>query len=229
MLLLIGFKTYLLVLFIRRLFINCPAHIWLCILSNIGIMCYAFWKRWKELVLVYSNVLQQHFPQKNRGKPRTFPVRISGIWTESWIRHIAIRRTPPLNRVARPIFVTAFLAWGCIFRLVKSSVLWNITPCSPLKVNRPFGRTYRLHLPVENKTSKKPAFTLVSCSSYSSTLNMKAVCSSETSVDFQRTTQHCIPEDSILYDDRCENIKFHIWPVLGAGFWMCTSVHAYVL
>jgi hypothetical protein len=42
------------------------------------------------------------------------------------------------------------------------------------------------------------AFTLVSCSAYASTLNMEAICSSETSVDFQRTTRRYIPEDSTL-------------------------------
>jgi hypothetical protein len=30
--------------------------------------------------------------------------------------------------------------------VMKSSVFWDITPCSPLKVNRHFGGTYRLHL-----------------------------------------------------------------------------------
>jgi hypothetical protein len=35
---------------------------------------------------------------------------------------------------------------------------WDITPCSPLSVNRRFGRTYRLHLKGRrNKFSKKPA------------------------------------------------------------------------
>jgi hypothetical protein len=30
--------------------------------------------------------------------------------------------------------------------LMKSCVFWNITPCSPLKVNRRFGGTRRYHL-----------------------------------------------------------------------------------
>jgi hypothetical protein len=30
--------------------------------------------------------------------------------------------------------------------ITKSSIFWDITPCSPLKVNRPFGVTYCLHL-----------------------------------------------------------------------------------
>jgi hypothetical protein len=30
--------------------------------------------------------------------------------------------------------------------VMKGSIFWDITPCSSLKVNRHFGRTYRLHL-----------------------------------------------------------------------------------
>jgi hypothetical protein len=43
-----------------------------------------------------------------------------------------------------------------------------------------------------------PALTLVPCSAYSSTMKMEAICSFETSVDFQRTTRRYIPEDTIL-------------------------------
>jgi hypothetical protein len=41
-----------------------------------------------------------------------------------------------------------------------------------------------------------PAFTLVSCLAYYSTLKMDVICSSEKSVDFQWTTWQYIPEDS---------------------------------
>jgi hypothetical protein len=30
--------------------------------------------------------------------------------------------------------------------VTKSSIFWDITPCSPLKVKRRFGGTYRIHL-----------------------------------------------------------------------------------
>jgi hypothetical protein len=43
-----------------------------------------------------------------------------------------------------------------------------------------------------------PAFRLVSCSAYSSTLKIEVICSSETSVDFQRTTWCYIPVDRTL-------------------------------
>jgi hypothetical protein len=40
-----------------------------------------------------------------------------------------------------------------------------------------------------------------------STLKLEAICSSETSVDTQRTTRHYIPEDGTVYNHRCENLK----------------------
>jgi hypothetical protein len=49
-----------------------------------------------------------------------------------------------------------------------------------------------------NRLCLPPAFTLVSCSAYSSTLKMEAICSSETSVYFQRTTRRYMPEDGTL-------------------------------
>jgi hypothetical protein len=85
---------------------------------------------------------------------------------------------------------------------------WDITPCSPLKVNTCFGARSRLHLQGrrisrarnqrESMWQAEPAFTLVSCSDYSSTLKMEAIYSSETLVDFQRTTRRYIREDSLL-------------------------------
>jgi hypothetical protein len=41
----------------------------------------------------------------------------------------------------------------------------------------------------------------------SSTLKMEAICSSETSVNTQRTTRRYIPEDDTLHDHRCGNLK----------------------
>jgi hypothetical protein len=48
-----------------------------------------------------------------------------------------------------------------------------------------------------------PAFTLVSCTAYSRTLKMEAICSSETSVDTQRTTRRSIPGDRTLQLVEC--------------------------
>jgi hypothetical protein len=43
----------------------------------------------------------------------------------------------------------------------------------------------------------------------SSTLKMEAICSSETSLETQRTTRRHIPEYDTIHNHRCENLKFY--------------------
>jgi hypothetical protein len=81
--------------------------------------------------------------------------------------------------------------------VTESSIFRDIRPCSLLKVNRRL-----LFMP--------PAFKLDPCSVYSSTLKMEAICSSETSVGFQRTTRRYIPEDNTLSNHRCESLKSYM-------------------
>jgi hypothetical protein len=99
---------------------------------------------------------------------------------------------------------------------LRSSVFWGITPCSPVKVNRRFGRTCRVHVQGGRigqgrnlcKALLATCFTLVSgLDSYPSILYMEATCFSETSVDFQRTKRRYIPEDSIVHCHRFENLE----------------------
>jgi hypothetical protein len=45
----------------------------------------------------------------------------------------------------------------------------------------------------------QPTVTLISCLAYSSILQMEATCSSETSVDVQRTKRRYVPEESSSY------------------------------
>jgi hypothetical protein len=56
-----------------------------------------------------------------------------------------------------------------------------------------------------------PVIALVSCSVYSSTLKIEATSSSETSVDFQRTTWRYIPEDRTFRKHCCEKLKAYFW------------------
>jgi hypothetical protein len=55
-----------------------------------------------------------------------------------------------------------------------------------------------------------PPDCLLVLAEISSTLKMEAICSSETSVETQRTTRRHIPEDDILHNHRCENLKSYI-------------------
>jgi hypothetical protein len=45
--------------------------------------------------------------------------------------------------------------------ILKSTIFWDITPCSLLSVNRRFGATYRLHLQGRPWRCLPPAFTLI--------------------------------------------------------------------
>jgi hypothetical protein len=69
---------------------------------------------------------------------------------------------------------------------MKSSIFWNIPPCNLSKCSRFFGL-----LGSKNKPSKKA----VCESRWKAETNMEATCSSETSVDLQRTTRRYVPED----------------------------------
>jgi hypothetical protein len=101
---------------------------------------------------------------------------------------------------------------------MKSPVFWDIMRYSPLKVNRRLGEIYRLHLQgrisraryqPESRFQSEISFTLVYCWTYSA-LNVDAIYSSETSVDFQPTRRHYIPKDSTLHNHRCENLKSYV-------------------
>jgi hypothetical protein len=53
---------------------------------------------------------------------------------------------------------------------------------------------------------------------------MEAICSSETSADFQRTTRCYIPEDSTLHNHRCENLKSYLQSTFIITTWCRDSV-----
>jgi hypothetical protein len=89
-------------------------------------------------------------------------------------------------------------------------------PCSPLKVNRRFGGICRFHLQCLTLKKKESRllqavlatyFSLIYCLAFSFTLKTEAICSSETYVNFQRTTRNYIPEDNALHNHRCENSR----------------------
>jgi hypothetical protein len=87
---------------------------------------------------------------------------------------------------------------------MKSTIFWNITPCSPLKVRRRFGESYRLHFQGQMNREKyqhergwqAAVFTLVSYFAYS-TLKMM-IWYSETSAEFELNIRRYISEDGTL-------------------------------
>jgi hypothetical protein len=86
--------------------------------------------------------------------------------------------------------------------VMKSTIFWDITPCSPLKVNRRFGWTYRLHYQSRRISQIRNQREENSKQS----LKIEEICSSETSVDLQRTKRRYIPEDRTLNSETYSNV-----------------------
>jgi hypothetical protein len=71
-------------------------------------------------------------------------------------------------------------------------------------------------------------FTLISCFVFSSNLKMEATYSSETSFDFQRTTQRYIPEDKSFHNHSCENQRPYIAMLMVENSRMQLANHCFV-
>jgi hypothetical protein len=85
--------------------------------------------------------------------------------------------------------------------ILKRTIFWDFTTKSPVKS----GALIR-------------ACFMISCLDYSWTLKMEAICSSELSVDFHRTTRRYIPATT-LHIHRSENLQLHTWfPHILIGF-----------
>jgi hypothetical protein len=81
-----------------------------------------------------------------------------------------------------------------VIEQMESSIFWDIKQCSPLIFNGRFGEICRLHL--QDRRIKEARNEHEAGSAYY-----------ETSVDFQRRTRRYIPENRILHNHRCENLK----------------------
>jgi succinylglutamate desuccinylase len=86
---------------------------------------------------------------------------------------------------------------------MKNSVSWNITPWSPVKVNRLFAGKRHLHF---QGYLLRGDFLLT----YLSFLKMEATYSSEISVDFHRATRRYIPENTTLHSHSFKILKYKI-------------------
>jgi hypothetical protein len=77
--------------------------------------------------------------------------------------------------------------------------------------------------PPSSELCLPPTFTLVSCLAYSSTLKMEAICSSETSNDFQRTTRRYILERKLERARTISNSPCR-WPIRDSNRILVRSV-----
>jgi hypothetical protein len=95
---------------------------------------------------------------------------------------------------------------------MKSSVFLDITPCSPLQVDRCFRGT-------------RSAVMLVSCLAYPLTPKLEAMCFSKMSVDCQRTTQS-ESESYVTTDGQSASLSWNKAPIwaLRPDFYYCRTV-----
>jgi hypothetical protein len=107
----------------------------------------------------------------------------------------------------------------CILQSIyqlKSTIYWDMTPCSPLNVNRRFGATYRLHLQgrrISRARNQRESRSQVDGSDM---------------FEFQQTRQRYIPEDSTLHNHRCENLKSYNLSVV-IETWIKLGIERYYL
>jgi hypothetical protein len=105
------------------------------------------------------------------------------LWKTSWV-HQYVLKVYGSNQKA--------------FFSLKHSVLWDIMPSSPLKVNQRFGETYRLHL---------QGWRLSQARNHHEAGSKQRPSPSQMLVNFQWTTCHFVPKDRTLPNHCCENVK----------------------
>jgi hypothetical protein len=91
------------------------------------------------------------------------------------------------RELKEPVLLVGFEVLTAV--AMESSVFWNIRPCTPLKIDRHFGGTNRLHLNGRRMLLYAGIFL-----GYFSTLKTQKTHSSEKSIDFLQTTGRNIPE-----------------------------------
>jgi hypothetical protein len=128
-------------------------------------------------------------------------LNLSLLWCHTSIAVLFIGQTGYLEQYVGFEVLTAVV--------MKSSVFWDLMPCSPLKVNQSFSGTCRHHLQgwrISQVRNQHEAGSKQSsaCLAYSLTLKMEVTCSSETLVDFQWTTM-------TLYPRRQNSLLKQVW------------------
>jgi hypothetical protein len=109
----------------------------------------------------------------------------------------SITQTPTRPR----IMATLPQYFYCLTAVLYFSFIWiatiflDITPCSPLKINRGFGETYRLHLRgrrISRERNQRESRWQAELLAWLilRLWRWRLICTSETSVDSQRTTWH---------------------------------------
>jgi hypothetical protein len=119
-----------------------------------------------------------------------------------------------------------FVLFPTDVHLIKDTVFWDVTMHSPIKISLDFGGTYYLHLQcpriIQARCRRQvelvclsgldASFLLACCLTYSLTLKMEPLRSSETSAHFHRDT--LLGFRPTLHSHRCQKLKHSVLSIL---------------
>jgi hypothetical protein len=121
---------------------------------------------------------------------------------------------------------------------VSGSVIWNVMPLSPTKLNPNICPTYLIHIQNRRTDLKRNqhepdsescavCFILISYLAYSSLLKTERIFSSETMINFNRTTRHYIPEDNTLEWSKMllQTVAFFVFVTTKRWGWHYGTIH----
>jgi hypothetical protein len=131
-----------------------------------GLYCLMRWQQEHKFLhgLFASTVSYYVFLYSHEKIPYMFRKHLRYIFLTQWLARNARACNCLSPRTLNPLLVCAvtpwrrswttiweimpYHAWFEVLKTVvmKSTIFWDLTSCSPLKVNRRFGGTYRLHL-----------------------------------------------------------------------------------
>jgi hypothetical protein len=105
---------------------------------------------------------------------------------------------------------------------LNSAVLCVLKPCSP-ETLRCFVGTYTFHVQDRNVRHARNQKKQATSWAYFSILKKKAICSSETSIEFYRTTQRCNLQGRTRYGHGCKNLQSSVSSLV-LSFYFLSSV-----
>jgi hypothetical protein len=110
---------------------------------------------WFQPKLERVDIFEQNFPISSFMKIRTVVLMTCGQTngqTESNGHNLFVANAPKMVIIF--LNFTQLVGFYVLIAVVmKSTIFWDITPCSPLKVNRRFGGTYRIYSQGRSKQS----------------------------------------------------------------------------
>jgi hypothetical protein len=135
----------------------------------------------------------------------------NGLWCEKNISTSLYAHLQNFSSILTPCSHVEFE--GLTAAVMKCTIFWGITPCVPLKANRRFDRTHRLHLHNRINRIRYQRECTQLATFFQASIFLGLFDTEDggdmflrNSIDFQRTTWRYIPDDS--------NLAYCVWNML---------------